>query len=201
MGSTGQVSPDPDPKGPETRGSPGRVSPGSTVSRSKSLSPGQVHGPDTTMGTQSAESLADLCTVSTVQAGPSHAMMEALEQDFTERKSRCASSIFDSSPELISQVDPQDDLLLNQLEPPEVLQTNKSENTLGKGLYKSYKYSHIMDSGGSHQCGFHRDGSLGLATWVIIDAYMMEPLRKTPRLVGTGDRTWAFVFLGRLLNH
>ncbi|KFO35931.1 Mitogen-activated protein kinase 7 [Fukomys damarensis] len=71
------------------------------------------------MGTQSAESLADLGTVSMVQAGPSHTVMESVEQDFPERKSRSASSIPDSSPELISQVDPQDDLLLNQLEPPE----------------------------------------------------------------------------------
>ncbi|KFO28712.1 hypothetical protein H920_09886 [Fukomys damarensis] len=71
------------------------------------------------MGTQSADSLADLGTVSTVQAGPSHTVMESVEQDFPERKSRSASSIPDSSPELISQVDPQDDLLLNQLEPPE----------------------------------------------------------------------------------
>ncbi|KFO35514.1 ribonuclease E [Fukomys damarensis] len=71
------------------------------------------------MGTQSAESLADLGTVSTVQAGPPRTVMESVEQDFPERKSRSASSIPESSPELISQVDPQDDLLLNQLEPPE----------------------------------------------------------------------------------
>ncbi|XP_010616466.1 uncharacterized protein LOC104858055 [Fukomys damarensis] len=114
MGSTGQ-----DPKCPEARGSPGQVSPGSTLSRSKSLSPGQVHGWDTTMGTQYTESLAELCTVSTVQAGPPHTMMELLEQDFPERKSRSTSSVFDSSPELISQANPQDELVLNQLEPPE----------------------------------------------------------------------------------
>ncbi|KFO35521.1 hypothetical protein H920_03081 [Fukomys damarensis] len=71
------------------------------------------------MGTQSAESLAELCTVSTVKAGPPETVMESKEQDFLERKRRSTSSVFDSSPELISQVDPQDDLLLNQLEPPE----------------------------------------------------------------------------------
>ncbi|KFO35935.1 hypothetical protein H920_02657 [Fukomys damarensis] len=71
------------------------------------------------MGTQYTESLAELCTVSTVQAGPPHTMMELLEQDFPERKSRSTSSVFDSSPELISQANPQDELVLNQLEPPE----------------------------------------------------------------------------------
>ncbi|XP_033618615.1 uncharacterized protein LOC104869818 [Fukomys damarensis] len=113
---TGQVSPDPFTRCPEMRGSPGKVSLGQNFICSETPSPVQIY---IDLATSSADSLADLGTVSTVQAGPSHTVMESVEQDFPERKSRSASSIPDSSPELISQVDPQDDLLLNQLEPPE----------------------------------------------------------------------------------
>ncbi|XP_004860372.1 microtubule-associated protein 6 [Heterocephalus glaber] len=112
MGSTGQVSPAPAPRCPETRESPGKVSLGSATRHLEPLIPGQI-------GNQSTESLAGVCTVSTVQAGIPHTPVETLGQDFQDNKTRCTFSVFDSSVELKSQVHPQDELLQDHLVPPE----------------------------------------------------------------------------------
>ncbi|KFO35937.1 hypothetical protein H920_02659 [Fukomys damarensis] len=71
-------------------------------------------------GNHSADSLAELCSVSTVQAGPPHTGMEPLEQDFPDRNSRSSSAVPDSSLEWNSQIDFIEELLLDQLEPPEL---------------------------------------------------------------------------------
>ncbi|EHB08755.1 hypothetical protein GW7_06248 [Heterocephalus glaber] len=71
------------------------------------------------IGNQSTESLAGVCTVSTVQAGIPHTPVETLGQDFQDNKTRCTFSVFDSSVELKSQVHPQDELLQDHLVPPE----------------------------------------------------------------------------------
>ncbi|XP_021103190.1 uncharacterized protein LOC101711783 isoform X2 [Heterocephalus glaber] len=105
-GSPGQVSPDPAPRCPETRESPGQVSRGLTFICSEAPNPLQVYVDlDTTMGNQYSQSLAEGCTASKVQANALHTLTEAPEQDFLDRKSRSTSSVLDSSLELNPQVD------------------------------------------------------------------------------------------------
>ncbi|XP_005399809.1 PREDICTED: skin secretory protein xP2-like [Chinchilla lanigera] len=143
MGSTGQGSAAPAPRHPETRGSAGQVSLGSATSHSEPLSPGQAHlGLATTTGNQSTKSLAEVCTESSVQAGPPRTLTEPLEPAFLDSGpspgpsfldssradtstpqallvGRSTSPVRDSALELHSQVDSQAELLLEPPEPPE----------------------------------------------------------------------------------
>ncbi|XP_063098151.1 uncharacterized protein LOC134474360 [Cavia porcellus] len=133
--SKGQGSLSPALRCPEARRSPGQVSLSSATSDSTTRRPGQI-------GSQPAESLADGCTASRVQADGPHSLKEPLEPavlDSCPRPStsslnsskgnistpqapmleRSTSSVLDSALEVCSHVDPQDELLLHQRESPE----------------------------------------------------------------------------------
>ncbi|XP_010612358.1 uncharacterized protein LOC104855239 [Fukomys damarensis] len=72
VGSTGQVSPDPEALGPEMRGSHGQASLGLETRHSEKI------------GNQEAESLAEVCAVRTAQTGRPHTLSEPPEQAFPD---------------------------------------------------------------------------------------------------------------------
>ncbi|KFO35520.1 hypothetical protein H920_03080 [Fukomys damarensis] len=110
----------PSPQTPRSKRSPGQVSLDLTVIRSETLGPAQINlDLNTTIGSQSTENLAEVCTVNLMQVELPHTLTEPLEQDFLERKSRSTSSLLDSSLELNSQMCLQDKILLDQMELPE----------------------------------------------------------------------------------